>query len=411
MQQLLRAHRVFLLHHGVSLADVLDRVGRKKLCTVLQRFWDTYIARWDILLHGNPAIDIFNALKLASGGELGIGVGEEEWGSGEREVLEDFITRTPGLLDIVVCRYGVDDHEKYRDTVSATKAKSSSHLQSPLPTLKNLETTDGVIFSGIKAVSRRSVQVISSWMETLHVHGEDAYGVYGNPSSSRPRKKRKVEIQGADRPHPQKLEIPPSLFAARSHESSEPLNQKPVVPNGEATGKPGVANPESNSGFDTATMMKFLTLGVYGSKWSTSLTAQGDRGNANMSKRTGDPDGEKDVNHNLGRKGQEPTNLPEAYFLVGLRGKVESGDEHEIDDQDLEGDPPKGTRRQRDEWIRSRTIYVERLDTSTDVQMSIQNHVLERVSVVVYIVRHILSSLYFSTDIEIATAFYVHVPL
>ena len=322
-------------------------------------------------------------------------MGEEEWGSGEREVLEDFIARTPGLLDIVVCRYGADDHEMSRDTVSATKTPTSSHAQSPLPTQKKLETTDGVIFSGTKGVSRRSVQVISSWMETLHVHGEDAYGVYENPSSSRPRKKRKVESQGVDRSHPQRVDIPPSLFAARSQESNEPSNNKKVAPNGEAPGKSEVAAPGSSSGFDTTTMMKFLTLGVYGSKWPTSLTAQGERETANGSKRTADPGGEKDISNRLGRKGQESANLPEAYFLVGLRGKVELGDEDETDDQDLEGDPPKGMRRQRDEWIRSRTIYVERLNSSTDVQISMQDYLLERVSVVVYIVRHIPSSLHF----------------
>ena len=59
-----------------------------------------------MLLHGNPAVEIFNGLKLAAGGELGIGVGEEDWGSGEREVLEGFIGRTEGLVDLVVARFG-----------------------------------------------------------------------------------------------------------------------------------------------------------------------------------------------------------------------------------------------------------------------------------------------------------------
>jgi hypothetical protein len=33
-----------------------------------------------LLLTGNPIVDIYNGIKLSAGGELGIGVGEEEWG-------------------------------------------------------------------------------------------------------------------------------------------------------------------------------------------------------------------------------------------------------------------------------------------------------------------------------------------
>lgn len=110
LQQVLRAHRMFLLHHGTSLADIFVRVGKPNLCNILRRFWDAFVAKWDVLLHGNPTAEVFSALKLSAGGELGIGVGEEEWGSGEREVLEDFIRRTSGLIDIVVSRFGAGEH-------------------------------------------------------------------------------------------------------------------------------------------------------------------------------------------------------------------------------------------------------------------------------------------------------------
>ena len=51
-------------------------------------------------------MDIYGGIKLAAGGELGMGVGEEEWGSGEREVLEHFQSRTEGLVDLMVSRFG-----------------------------------------------------------------------------------------------------------------------------------------------------------------------------------------------------------------------------------------------------------------------------------------------------------------
>ena len=44
-------------------------------------------------MHGNPATSLYGGIKVAACGELGMGVGEEERGSGEREVLEGFVGR------------------------------------------------------------------------------------------------------------------------------------------------------------------------------------------------------------------------------------------------------------------------------------------------------------------------------
>ena len=73
------------------------RVGRLLFCSLLERYWTRFATEWDVLLHGNPAVEMYDGIKLANGGELGVGVGEEEWGSGEREVLEDFVRRTGWL--------------------------------------------------------------------------------------------------------------------------------------------------------------------------------------------------------------------------------------------------------------------------------------------------------------------------
>ncbi|EED12781.1 hypothetical protein TSTA_052990 [Talaromyces stipitatus ATCC 10500] len=74
IQQLRRAHAIFLLHHGDSLSTLYQRIGRDSFCKLLGRFWNRFVRHWLVLLHGNPAVDLFNGVKLAVGGELGIGI-------------------------------------------------------------------------------------------------------------------------------------------------------------------------------------------------------------------------------------------------------------------------------------------------------------------------------------------------
>ncbi|KAK5104060.1 hypothetical protein LTS08_001944 [Lithohypha guttulata] len=183
--QLVQANSLFLLHNASSLTELLSRSGRDALCNTLDRFWTKFARAWDVLLHGNPASSIYSATKIAGGGELGIGVGEEEWGSGEREVLEGFIDRTEGLQDLVVGRYGLPP---------ATDRPASAHknnLGMWLGTGNDPVAADGVIFSGKGLLSRRSLCTVSQWMEAIFKYGEDAYGVSENPSSRRrPRRKR-----------------------------------------------------------------------------------------------------------------------------------------------------------------------------------------------------------------------------
>ena len=187
LQQLLRAHSVFLLHHGRSLADLYVRLTRPKFCATLERFWDRFTRDWEVLLHGTPSVDIYNGLKLAAGGELGIGVGEEEWGSGEREVLEGFIGRTEGLIDVLVSRFG--DAEK--ETIVG---RQSEEQEVWLGSGRLPDCSDGVVFSGIGAVTRPSLRSISAWMEWIYKHGQAAHGVKDNPHTSRRRRRRKASI-------------------------------------------------------------------------------------------------------------------------------------------------------------------------------------------------------------------------
>ncbi|KAH0282587.1 hypothetical protein KCU84_g18659, partial [Aureobasidium melanogenum] len=68
LQQVLTAHRIFTLHHGPSLSDMYVKLTKDKFSAMLDRFWTRFCRNWDVLLHGNPAIDIFGGLKLAAGG-------------------------------------------------------------------------------------------------------------------------------------------------------------------------------------------------------------------------------------------------------------------------------------------------------------------------------------------------------
>lgn len=273
LQQLRRAHSLFLLHHDVSLDALYQRVGRSIFCLFLERFWGKFSWNWELLLTGNPITEIYNGIKLAAGGELGIGVGEEEWGSGEREVLEDFVARTDGLLDLVVSRFG-ELALPLDDSPSTSKSNGQSPWlgldATPLP-------TDGVVFSGLGSISRRSLARISHWMECIYKYGDTAYGVGRDPTSLRRRKTRRRDKQKAtndstsragaqspttdiDRGHTPG--IPRPLVVAAPQSTPETQNEPHAVDS-----KNEDFPSASGQGFGTETVMKYLTLG-YGSAWS-----------------------------------------------------------------------------------------------------------------------------------------------
>ena len=130
-------------------------------------------------------MDIFGGLKLASGGELGYGVGEEEWGSGERAVLEDLTRHTEGLVDVVVSRFG--------DVPSSSETKRDAE-DDELPWMgSGIEPTasDGVIFSGVGALERQSLADVSTWMRRIYTYGDYAYGVRDNPLRERQKRRRR----------------------------------------------------------------------------------------------------------------------------------------------------------------------------------------------------------------------------
>lgn len=377
IQQLLRAHEIFLLHHARSLSILYSRLVRPKFCRFLRHFWDNYIWDWDILLNGNPAVDLFNGLKLAAGGELGIGVGEEDWGSGEREVLEGFIGRTEGLVDLVVSRFG-DAPTDQLESKSNNKFDWQGNGSLPRP-------SDGVIFSGIGAVTRHSLKAVSSWVELLYKHGQEAYGIRNNPSAPR-RRKLTNKLHG----HKEKADIPLDQHSSRSKQSSMSKleSQTPIgipppivgsarVPatvskksgsshegNGTKANAGATAIPKDRSS-GTATLMKYLTLGVYGSKGGTASETPivHRRVSRLRDENLDDHDAEPRKSSNASNILREQRKNSHGYFMIGLQGELDPDNRIDDDDQDSEPSTDRVNVDENESWSQRtmlRTIYVER---------------------------------------------------
>ncbi len=142
------------------------------------------------MLHGSPAVDIYNGMKLSAGGELGMGVGEEEWGSGERLVLEDFVHKTDDLVDFIVSRFG--EPSPLQDHGQPTSLLASPNVSDLVPWIgsgRSPSASDGIIFSGVGAFRPQSLRHLSHWIESIYSYGDHAYGVRDNPTAGR-RKRR-----------------------------------------------------------------------------------------------------------------------------------------------------------------------------------------------------------------------------
>lgn len=299
LQQLLRAHSIFLLHHAAKLEELYHRVGRPTLASLLEKYWTGFARSWDVMLHGNPIVDIYNGVKLAAGGELGIGVGEEEWGSGEREVLEDFVTRTDGLKDLIVARYGDAPASNEIGPTGNPQPGKSSKILPWLGTDTDPRSTDGVVFSGTGAISRRSLATVSQWMEAIFKSEEDAYGVGENPNNRHRHKRRKLAFRNSSKEDSTALKlveelapeqnrlggehdlrreamernaappgIPPSLVPIVRHSVEKSITDGGGEPATKSKTAPSTAEPESSI-FDADKVMGYLKLG-YGSSWTLS---------------------------------------------------------------------------------------------------------------------------------------------
>lgn len=349
VQQLRRAHSLFLLHHDFALDDLYQRVGRPALCARLERFWGKFAWNWEVLLSGNPAVDIYNGIKLSAGGELGIGVGEEEWGSGEREVLEDFVSRTDGLVDLVVSRFGDPPTHAGESAPNKENAESPEDVHSEwLGSGIYPQPADGVIFSSMGGISRPSLVRVSQWMEWIYRYGDFAYGVGEDPTALRRRKPRKK--------HRGRLSSKGASISSRFGSPSQPSNpeqsfspgiprplvmgtlQPPQSVEGKAASQTsGDSSPaRSEQGSDWSSLkpenfMKYLTLG-YSSSWFSSRTPsphprvsalRQDDGPANTTEEGTSTDSKQDEESKDGA-GSKPKLQDLGRFLIGLRDDMEN---------------------------------------------------------------------------------------
>lgn len=346
-----------------------------------------------MLLNGNPAVDVFNGLKLGAGGELGIGVGEEEWGSGEREVMEGFIGRTDGLVDLIVSRFGDAPQgepvaQRHSASTSGTSDLNKICRSEWQGTCQHPRPSDGVIFSGIGAITRASVRDVSSWMETLYKYGQDAYGVRDNPSAAHRRKRRRRSYSSiilgmkSKKPLNQQSSEPSSSHITGQPSSSpvgipppivEPSRASSVAANKassqrESTGQGKGNNPPiritaeaSPSG--TETLMKYLTLGVYGSKWATfPKTPVVHQRISNLR----DEDGGVVVDSGYGSNNSTfpyEQQTSHGFFMIGLQGELEQDSSVKDDEQDTETGTDRDSVIGNQSWTSRtmlRTLQVER---------------------------------------------------
>ncbi|KAL8731304.1 MAG: hypothetical protein Q9166_003528 [cf. Caloplaca sp. 2 TL-2023] len=425
LEQVIQAHKVFLLHHARTLTELFSRLPKPKFCAILERFWDDFVWNWDVLLHGNPAADVFGGLKLAAGGELGIGVGEEEWGSGEREVLEGFIGRTDGLVDLIVSRFGeaatLADFSQGPTSGKTSEPSSETdgwHLgQDPQP-------SDGVVFSGTGAISKPSVKHISNWVESLFKYGENAYGVRDNPVAINRQRRTKPIGASPSRSHRPLRSVAPTSADRRSCEFGIPApvvgkqdmdrNQQQKALSETRTGtefkkqqqqQPQTATTDSGYAFKTDTLMKYMTLGIYGSRLSAPLL--------------GPPKQSLDVRSHDARKSRSPQTTSPGYFLIGLRGDLDEENDSDDNAQDIksanEWDEVCEEKAQTSRIV-LRTLVVEQVrkeaakpaGNSSLYSNAAGMHSYSRLRVVVYINRPFIFTFLFDpqTDSLAITSFY-----
>ena len=328
-----------------------------------------------MLLHGSPAVDLFGGMKLAAGGELGMGVGEEEWGSGEREVLEEYARRTNGLVDLMVSRFG--EPSPLQDSKADMKEveKDPILLEPWLGSGRAVNAVDGVVFSGTGAVSRRSLRDISHWVENIYTHGEYVYGVRDNPASNRRKRRRRnpkpeppqssspetlkdkghseTALEDDSTPHPG---VPPPIVTA----AEASLNKVSNAIDPQQKSSPSRPEPIMASLGDTETWVKYLTLG-YGTTWGGKKPESADKEEAaeatvqrasspEVSMRYVEPT--PDIDRTEEKLKAQVKNETSGYFIVGLKGNMD--DEEMVDEDDEEGES--------NNRIFLRTLHVELTD-------------------------------------------------
>ena len=335
LQDLLRAHSIFLLHHDSSLSALFMRSKRTKFSSVLGRYWDQFLSTWNVLLHGNPIRNILGGVRIAACGELGMGVGEEERGSGEREVLEGLVGRIDGLVDLVVSKFGSPEAEARTGGKEQKQSQDVAVDQPWMGAGHDVGAEDGAIFLGVGALSRHSLRDITYWMEDMFTWGETAYGVIDSPTATRTRHKRAktADPKAVLSKHVQDLGT--RHVASSSDAGSDP---KPVS-------EPSSGELAEAGGMDK--FMNYLKLG-YGTSWSLGGTPL-----------PGSPDESVRSSENTASSPKPRKVVSTGHYLIGLIGDIEEVDsesEPQVAHTSGDGDDEEGEANSRTSL---RTVTVE----------------------------------------------------
>ena len=371
-------------------------------------------------MHGNPAVNIYGGIKIAACGELGIGVGEEDRGSGEREVLEGFVGRVEGLVDLVVSRFGESEGDGDETPVGDSKAAKQSG-----PWLGSGEepaTEDGAIFLGVGALSRHSLRDVTNWMEDLYSWGPYAYGVAENPSSTRrPRKRKTLQRKHKETSQETAAENEQVKAGEAYRVSDDPKadDAKPSTENGKAGASSklkrlsrssnwGKSKPQeqsndrrptlgslnsdssnstkasrvSNQSMKQSRIMSFMKLG-YGTHWtlgvgdSTETQASQVPGNGQSEAPALSPSSELPTSP-LGQVDPSPFKTNEdsvGHYLIGLLGDIEQDEFSDIESGSVSNGSTEGDRNRRT-LLRTLIVELERArdaraeeDISIDLSM------------------------------------------
>ena len=301
---------------------------------MLSRYWDIYLSTWNVMLHGNPACAVYGGIKIAASGELGVGVGEEERGSGEREVLEGFVGRIEGLVDLVVSKFGDAEPESTAEQSKGAKSEGPEQQQW-LGLGEEPGAEDGAIFLGTGALSKNSLRDIVYWMEDLFTWGEGAYGVRESPNSTRNRTKRTRPRAGTiDKgsvPHPVTAIGPED---AKQGNSRSPPAQQNSTPNGSD-------GPDAN-GMDK--FVSYLKLG-YGTHWSLGSNSKNSSDPPPValpappaSSANGSATKEIESRPELPRSASKVIDDAAGHYLIGLKGAVDDAGSDSPESDGSEGE-------------------------------------------------------------------------
>ncbi|KAH6631191.1 hypothetical protein B0J18DRAFT_394901 [Chaetomium sp. MPI-SDFR-AT-0129] len=417
LQDLIRAHSLFLLHHRPApettnsthgtphspLSTLLSASpSRAHFMSLLAAYWDAFLLTWSVLLHGNPACAVWGGIKMAASGELGMGVGEEDRGSGEREVLEALVESRetveigvglPGLVDLVVGRFGEDAEGENTGGQGKGKEKSATVRNRSDERWVGLGSEvgdeDGMVFLGVGSLSRPSVRTLTWWMEDIYAWGETAFGVLDGVAGSGSRARRKrgdgkktsigkaplVENAKKDSSKPTPKSTSPTETSGAP--GTERRGSHPNTAAAAATQDAPAETEEAGGGMDK--MLSYLKLG-YGTYWSLGTSnppADSDADNEAVPNLAGPED--------TTAAPKPPLDPTGGYFLLGL-GEDKGKEEQE--------DPSPQTNR-----IKPRTVTVElEVDGSSTTTSTIA-----QLRPVVYLHRPFIYILLFGPDTTTST--------